>query len=91
MTATEIQTQIHRVTKHAQLRGWDVDATTDGHHILTQGSTRVSIAFGTSTGLIHDAFVQILGEDGDAISRWTIVRANDQNKVAKVIEYINLA
>ena len=85
------RTQIQRLGHHAQARHWDIDATVDGHYILRYGQTRVSVTYGVSTGQIHDAFAQVLDDNGEPVQRWTIVRPNDQNKLAKVVEYINLA
>lgn len=85
------RTQIQRLGHHAQARHWDIDATVDGHYVLRYGQCRVSVTYGTSTGLIHDAFAQVLDDNGDPVQRWNIARANDENKLAKVIEYINLA
>lgn len=90
MTTDTRSTQISRIGHRAQARGWDIDATVDGHYVLRLGQVRVSIAYGPSTGIIHDAFAQVLDDNGDPVSRETIVRANETDKARKVLDYITV-
>lgn len=86
-------TQIERISKRAVERGWWHDSTagdTDGHIVYRLGQVRVSITYGPSTGIVQDAFAQVLDDNGDAVSRETIVRANDTDKTRKILDYITV-
>ncbi|WIC88910.1 hypothetical protein SEA_SHAGRAT_41 [Rhodococcus phage Shagrat] len=87
MTDT-LATQIHRIGRRAQARGWDAAVNDYGQYDLTKGNLLVSITYGPSTGLVHDAVARVLDDNGDAVSRETIVRADDIDKTRKVINYL---